>query len=396
MEDQKPARRWLSAHTTGAWYIGTGAVAVVLYAIAAPLEAAVYGHHVLTALFATAAAYGSLVVAVRFPVIATIAFGLATLVPRAVYTSPEPAPWPWSATAIIAFCALVFTVWARHGWSRGLVAYLLPGLSVSTMTLIYLDGYTLANSIVALGTGAVSAALAALLRDRMRLGAQLTQERELSQAEQERRMVAEERQRIAREMHDVVAHGLSLIQVQATSAKYRIPDVPAPAAAEFDDIAASARTALAEMRRLLGALRGDDERAERAPQPTLADLPRLVAEARRAGADIELVGPPHDEMSAAASLAAYRIAQEAVSNAIRHAPGSRIDVTVRRDGGDLFVEVANTAAAAPTRQTDGAGHGIIGMRERAAQLGGSLSAGPTESGGYLVVAAIPLRTGERA
>ncbi|MGO1412388.1 MAG: histidine kinase, partial [Microbacterium sp.] len=229
--------RWARQHPIAVWYVSASAVAAVLYAVAAPLEAVQYGVPVLVALLITAARFGAIVLAVRFPLSAAVLFAAANVVVR---WSPAPngLPWPWTVTTMVGFVALVVIVWARHGWLRGLIVYTVPAVSVSALAAIDFDARSLSGFIVAVSVGAVAAGAAALLRERARLGRALTEEREVSEAEQERRLVSEERQRIARELHDVVAHGLSLIQVQATSARYRLQDVSVDAAAEFDDIAA--------------------------------------------------------------------------------------------------------------------------------------------------------------
>ncbi|MGO1770236.1 MAG: sensor histidine kinase [Microbacterium sp.] len=395
-EAARPRRRgalalWHARHPSGVWYAVTAAAAVALYAVAAPLEAAVYGAHVLVALFVPLLPCAALVVAVRFPAIAAFAFTAGELVLRAG-PAPDGAPWPWSVTAMIGFVVLIVTSWARRGWRGGLVAYLVPGIAVSALGTLEFGARSLAGGIVALGAGAVAVALGALLHERTRIADELTHERALSHTEQERRLVAEERQRIARELHDVVAHGLSLIQVQATSARYRLPGIGEEAAAEFDDIAASARSSLGEMRTLLSALRGDEEGAQHAPQPTLADVPDLVAEARRAGARIALVSDPPPSTPVAVSIAAYRIVQEGISNAVRHAAGAPIDVAIGPVAEALVVEIGNGPSAEPARPqaSRGPGHGLVGMRERATLLGGSLQAGRTASGGFRVVAELPL------
>jgi signal transduction histidine kinase len=211
------------------------------------------------------------------------------------------------------------------------------------------------------------------------------------------RALFEERQRIARELHDVVAHHMSVIAIQAEAAPYKSADPPAELVESFAEIRASALTGLTELRRVLGVLRSDP--ADTVPQPGLDDLPGLLDSARAGGVTVtaEVTGTPRP-LPEGADLSAYRIVQEALSNAMRHAPGSA--VTVRRHYGDvvLVLEIRNDrcppgAAATwqrglPSRR--GGGHGIIGMRERAAMLGGHLSAGPTGKGEFLVTAALPL------
>lgn len=383
-------RGWFAAHPTATWYWSTSLLATILYAVAAPVEAAVYGAPVLMALFLTAARCAALIVAVRNPVIAVIVFAAAGAIARFL-EPPSGAPWPWTVTAIIEFTALVFTIWSLHGWRIGLVAYAVPGIGISAIALTGMTGGSLAGCIVALAVGAVAAGVGTLVRDRVRVGRALDEQREIGRVEQERRLIAEERQRIARELHDVVAHGLSLIQVQATSAPYRVSGLSPEATGEFTDIARSARSSLAEMRRLLGALRGDDEPAERAPQPGVSDIPALVFETRRAGAEITLAMPEGTDAPLAVGIAAYRIVQEAISNAVRHAPGARIDAVVDVIGGVLAIDVINEPPEIPPAPSH-AGHGLVGMRERAALLGGSLDASRTNEGEFRVLARLPLGT----
>ncbi len=203
----------------------------------------------------------------------------------------------------------------------------------------------------------------------------------------------EERARIARELHDVVAHHLSLIAVQAETAPYRLSGVPEPVRAEFASLSGAAREALTEMRKLLGVLRSDHP-AERGPQPRLADLPELAAAARRAGVKVELSLPAAGgQVPPGVGVCAYRIVQEALSNAGRHAPGAAVTVTVDQDGNAVRLRVANGPGTPAGPSTDGQrpGHGLTGMRERVALLGGSLTAGQAPGGGFAVSAVLPLR-----
>jgi len=232
-----------------------------------------------------------------------------------------------------------------------------------------------------------------LVASRLRVGAELTRERELTALEQSRRLVVEERARIARELHDVVAHGMSLIQVQASTARYRVPGLPDDAVREFDEIAQTARTGLAEMRRLLGVLRTDGQSADLTPQQGLHDIPALVESVRRAGADIEATYPATaPTVPGAVDIAAFRIAQEALSNAVRHAPGAAIALTVQADADAVRVVVRNAAAVAVDAASASAtrGHGLVGMKERAALVGGSVDAAPDADGGWTVRAVLPV------
>ncbi len=239
---------------------------------------------------------------------------------------------------------------------------------------------------------------------------------ELTDLERARRAGLEERARIARELHDVVAHHMSLIAVRAETAPYRLAELSEPVAAEFGSLSGAAREALADMRRLLGVLR-DDQPAARAPQPRLPDLPGLIETARRAGVRVELSVPGRlDPVPAGVELCAYRIVQESLSNARRHAPGATVTVSVTQQPGALVLRVANGPAGplvgehrqvpgqSPPHEPDtgrapgpgsgahpaeGLGHGLAGMRERVAVLGGSLSAGPSPGGGFVVAAVLP-------
>ncbi|GAA1596052.1 hypothetical protein GCM10009678_92560 [Actinomadura kijaniata] len=221
-------------------------------------------------------------------------------------------------------------------------------------------------------------------------------------AEQERRhreteVLHTERQRIARELHDVVAHHMSMIAIQAEAAPYKVPGMHGETRRDLSEIRSTALDALTEMRRILGVLRSQNG-AETAPQPGLERLDELVSNARNAGlhltttADGDLADLPQG-----VGLTAYRILQEALSNAMRHAPGSRVELDVAHTGGVLCLKVVNGPPAdghRPTPSPPGTGHGLTGMRERTSMLGGSLTAGPTPEGGFAVTAALPVR--ERA
>jgi len=191
-----------------------------------------------------------------------------------------------------------------------------------------------------------------------------------------------ERARIAREMHDVVAHHMSMVVVRCETAPYRIADLPEAGVREFAELGAAAREAITDMQRLLGVLRSADQQADKAPQPGIADIPALAA---RASATVEM---PELDLPQAVGLTAYRIVQEALTNATRHAPGSGAVVVLRLADGALEVLVRNTRGG--TSLGGGGGHGLAGMRERVAVHGGTVTAGPTEDGGFEVLARIPL------
>ncbi len=215
------------------------------------------------------------------------------------------------------------------------------------------------------------------------------------------RALLEERQRIARELHDVVAHHMSVIAIQAEAAPYKTADPPKELVESFTEIRASALSGLNELRRVLGVLRSD--RPDVAPQPGLDDLPGLLDSARNGGVTVTagISGTPRP-LPEGVDLSAYRIVQEALSNAMRHAPGATVQVHLHYGEAALVIEIRNDAVAGSQAaagqpgaagSSNGGGHGIIGMRERAAMLGGHVDARPTGNGEFLVTAALPLGSG---
>ena len=205
-----------------------------------------------------------------------------------------------------------------------------------------------------------------------------------------RRAVAEERERIARELHDVLAHNVSVIVVQAAAAGDVFDARPEQAREALRAIEASGRVALAELRRLLAVVRPDGEGDLTQPQPGLDQLDALVASMRAVGLAVELRREgERPALSAGLELSAYRIVQEALTNTLRHAGATRADVTVRYAPDGVTLEVIDNGTSAP-RTNGAAGQGIVGMRERAALLGGSVEAGPAPWGGFQVRAHLPL------
>ncbi|WP_435858916.1 sensor histidine kinase [Streptomyces varsoviensis] len=305
--------------------------------------------------------------------------------------------WPWTPPAMIGYLLAaaavglregrrrLFAVWAATGATAVLPALFPTGQENATQLLLFL-----LTGAVLLLTGAV--------RERGEARRALAAQREVSEAERARRTLLEERARIAREMHDVVAHHMSVITVQADSAPYRLGGVSPEAGEEFAAIAATARESLTEMRRLLGALRGTDGTGagggERAPQPGLGEVERLVEATVRAGVPVELsveLGP--DPVPGAVDLSAYRVVQEALANVVRHAPGAATRVSVASDRTGVSALIVNAPAAAPGAPLEtgaSTGHGLVGMRERVRLLGGTLDAGPLPDGGFRVAARFPI------
>jgi signal transduction histidine kinase len=204
-----------------------------------------------------------------------------------------------------------------------------------------------------------------------------------------------ERARIARELHDVVAHHLSMIAVQTETARLTTPGMPTEGAKRLAAIGDTARQALTEMRRLLGVLRDDaGTETTRLPQPGLEQLNELVDEARdSAGASARLILHGQVEsLDPGIELTAYRIAQEALTNARRHAPGAAVDVELHYTNSTLRIRVRDNGPGPPGSDALAAGHGLLGMRERATMVGGTLCTGSGPAGGFLVEAVLPTAT----
>jgi signal transduction histidine kinase len=200
--------------------------------------------------------------------------------------------------------------------------------------------------------------------------------------------LAEERGRIARELHDIIAHSVSLMVVQAGAADDLLDRSPLEARAPLRSVQETGRQAVAELGRLLGLLRSAASEAKaRAPQPGVNDLSELVAQVRRAGLDVDLVVAGQERsLSPGLELTIYRIVQEALTNTLKHSGGARAEISVTYDDRGVRV-MARDDGRAPNR--DGLGHGLIGMRERVALYGGSLRAGPSSGGGFEVESWLP-------
>ena len=251
--------------------------------------------------------------------------------------------------------------------------------------------------------GAVWAIGVALRSRRVATESRVREAEERAEAERQSaaRVLAEERLRIAQELHDVVAHSMSVIAVQAGVGAHVLDERPEQARVALEAISATSRGTLTELRRLLGVLRDSDGVRSHAPAPGLGDLPRLVEEVRTAGVPATLHVEGHNPgiAQAGVELSAYRIVQEALTNVIKHAGSpTRVDVTVRYSPYALAVEVVDdgrgVAAQSRNGDAEGSGHGLIGMRERVDVWGGELMVGAAPGGGYRVRAQIPYGDGE--
>ncbi|MWA06587.1 sensor histidine kinase [Actinomadura sp. LD22] len=323
------------------------------------------------------------------------------------------ARWPLAAWRIAAIGLLV-TVFVRHGagfmpWPVTAILALVvilffAGIGCDRQTAVGVGAVTVAGVLlpaVLFGMpgwfGVILAGITALvLTFGDAIGGRRSAEEELRRREEQHRQdlarqaVLEERARIARELHDVVAHHMSVIAMQAEAAPFKIPDLPDAARETFGVVRDAAREALTETRRVVGLLRSDDEGAERAPSPGLDRLDELAAAARNSGLSVAtvVVGMPR-RLDTGVDLSAYRIVQESLSNAARYAPGSRVHVEIKYGPEALAVTVDDDGARGVPDGTQGGGHGLVGMRERVTMLGGTLSAGPRGQGGWTVAAELP-------
>ncbi|MYX54777.1 sensor histidine kinase [Streptomyces sp. SID8382] len=299
-------------------------------------------------------------------------------------------PWNYGQIALHTFVLFLLALRVRPRIAAEALALtlLVGALTLSLATRTHSDGVD--ETVVSFTTAVV---VGAALRGRRVARTRLVEQEELTAEERARRTLLEERNRIARELHDVVAHHMSVISIQAQVAPHLAENPSDELKENLAGIRQNAVEALAELRRVLGVLRSEDalaDGARHAPQPTLDRLDELVGTVRGTGITIltDVTGerrplPPGVELSA------FRIVQEALSNVMRHAPGAeaRVELGYQRRG--LTVRVVNTAPDRPAPPSPGAGHGLLGMRERAAMLGGELTTGPTPDGGYEVTAVLP-------
>lgn len=280
---------------------------------------------------------------------------------------------------------------------RGLIAFGVLGAGLSAVSLAL--GHAAGNVLPALVWWSAAIGVGRLLHERQTkvdvLGersARLERDRERDIAQ----AALEERARIGRELHDVIAHSVSLIVIQAAVERRTLEAGQERTSDVLETIEDAGREALVELRRLLGVLRASETDEPLAPQPGLSALPELLSESRKAGQSItcRTEGDPVP-LAVGLDLTAYRIVQEALTNARKHAPGARADVTLRWRPAELEIDVLDDGPVA-TLNGHGTGHGLIGMRERAALFGGSLEADTVDSGGFRVRAKLPIEPGWRA
>ncbi|MEN8649536.1 histidine kinase [Streptomyces sp. 21So2-11] len=296
---------------------------------------------------------------------------------------------PWSESAFLSHLVVMVVVAARTrprtaGWMWILTAalgFMLPS-----------DGYGSWNETgVMLFVSAFALLAVTAIQIRHQAKEEVTAQQSVTAVERDKRTLLEERTTIARELHDVVAHHMSVVAIQAEAAPYRVENPPPELEKAFITIRENAVAALTELRRVLGVVRAEDYQAPDAPQPTLAELDGLVDNVREAGLTVEktITGAVR-ELPQGVELSAYRIIQEALSNALRHAPGASAKVEVSYVLGGLGLRIVNTPARGLVKPSPGAGHGLTGMRERVTMLNGEMTAESTQEGGYEVAAFIPV------
>ncbi len=307
---------------------------------------------------------------------------------------------PFFLSFLVAIAHLVSAGRTRWAWAAvgaGWAAYLLLGPTVGRE-----PRPTLTSALVAAGWllgGIVLGQVNRLRREKIAQIARWQQEEHRRREEEHRRRASEERLRIARDLHDVLAHNISLINVQAGVALHLIDDQPEQARTALAAIKQASKETLQELRTTLGMLRQVDEDAPRAPAPSLSRLDDLVQRSAAAGVDVavETVGEPRP-LPPNVDLAAFRIVQEALTNVYRHAHATTATVRVEYRPGEVAVRVDDDGRGAPPADgeprapgPDGGGNGIPGMRERVGALGGRLAVGPRPTGGFRVAAILPAR-----
>jgi signal transduction histidine kinase len=290
--------------------------------------------------------------------------------------------------------ALLLTFWVVGEGNDGQQAIAGLGIGLGALAIIAAEDVRVdtAEAVNGAVTGSLLWLFALLLARRGRRAAAAEQravQLERDHEERARAAAAAERARIARELHDVVAHSVSVMTVQAGAARLQLPDHPERAVPPLLAVEETGRQALAEMRRLLGILREDGGR-ELAPQPRLTDLPALAEGARQAGLQVDLtVEGATRPLPAGVDLAAYRIVQEALTNTLKHAGPVHANVVVHYEPDALRLDIRDDGDVPPS-PSDGSGHGLPGMRERVHLYGGQLQAGPDPRGGFTVTARLPL------
>ena len=323
------------------------------------------------------------------PALAWAVSAISALVIPRVFALQGGYDYPWQVVHILVMLALLAAVSMRAAIPVVGVAW------ISTVLLFLADTPGTNGRGWAVGLTAI-VVFGLLIRWLVLSRRQLAQQEELSELERTRRTVLEEKARIARDLHDVVAHHMSMVVVQAQSAPYRIADMSDETRAEFESIGAAGRAALNEVRGLLGVLRSDGQLTEHAPQPGVQQISELLEGSRRAGIPVSwhVDGDP-TLVSESVGLVMYRILQESLANTARHAAGAAVEVKIAYESPIASVSIVNgpprrSLVSALTRHESTGGNGIIGMRERAQAVGGVLTTHLHDNGGFDVHAEFPV------
>ncbi|MEV2219444.1 histidine kinase [Nocardia vinacea] len=375
------ARMWFDAFTV--------LLAVIFYSVAWPTLHLTHDVPVAVQPFIAAlAAFPILLIRLNPSLGWAISAGSALLITLAIPNQPDN-EIPIQVVHILCLFALLFAVALRA--AVPIVAVAWGATSLLLATTMTSDGDISGGAWAWPIAFAAVVLFAMLVRWLVQSRKQLLAQEEENELERARRAILEEKARIARDLHDVVAHHMSLVVVQAQTAPYRVEGVTPAARAEFESIGATAREALNEIRGMLGVLRSDGQLPEHAPPPKAADVLGLFEGARRAGVRIDwTVDGLLDSVPDAVGLALYRIVQESLSNASRHAPGAPVQVAIVIGADALQLSVGNALSATVARPVGNGGHGIAGMRARALAVGGEVSAGPRVDGGFEVRARLPI------
>ncbi|MFI1245564.1 sensor histidine kinase [Streptomyces anulatus] len=372
-----------------------------------PYGGSVSGLAVLVALAQSAALVAGMIRPVGAWWAATVLAFVAVLLTMAAAPTEHPYPWmnglpvspeflyptPFAGAALQGGALFLLALRVRP---RRAVAALAVSLAPALFVVLRTPSLPQVNPGLTSLVLVTALALGIALRSLRLARKDLVVQAELTAEERARRTLLEERGRIARELHDVVAHHMSVISIQAQVAPHLVEHPTEELRENLTGIRENALEALAELRRVLGVLRSEDapaQSARHAPQPGLDRLDELVATVRSAGlaVTVSTTGAPRP-LSPGVELSAYRIVQEALSNVMRHAPGASAGVAIGHRPSGVTVRVVNSPPDRPAAPSPGVRHGLLGMRERTAMLGGELATGPTPDGGWEVTAILPTGT----